>query len=116
MLVMDTLVGRFDRKLLCKTFGIEPDSFDKHRRNLAHGPNSHQRREAETEKCISAFLSGWEAINGNNPIPKPFRLCKQLKLQGIVTSPQLTKRIVNRIAIRNTIRYNISHIKKRGNL
>lgn len=115
MLAIDTLVGKFGRKLLCKTIDIEPDSFDKHRRNLTHGPNSYQRREEEIEKRISAFLSGWKAINGNNPIPKPFRLCKQLKLQGIVTRPQLIKRIVT--VLRYAIQYDIMcHIKKRGDL
>lgn len=96
MLVMDTLADRFDRKLLCKVFDINPDSFSKHRRNLAHGPNSHKRREAEIEKAITSILGAFRAFNPQATI-SPTQLCRALAGMNIVTSPQLVSRILKRV-------------------
>ena len=101
MLVMDGIYGLFTTKALCAVFGVATKSFRQHRKNLAKGPNGHVRREKEIASAVETVLAAHRTMREtfDLPAPGPYVICRALRNIGIVTSPLLVRRILERKAV-----------------
>lgn len=101
MLLMDGIYGFFETKALCEVFGVATASFRKHRQNLAKGPNGHVRREKEIEATVETVLAAHRTMREMFDLPPlgSYVICRALRNIGIVTSPHLVRRILERKAI-----------------
>ena len=97
MLAIDSLLERFKATDLCRAFAVSQASFTKHRQILAKGDNSHKRHENEIAEAIALIRSAEELIHPQTVSPGPYTICTVLRRNGVVTSPQLVRRILNRM-------------------
>ena len=98
MLAMDMVRDKFDAADLCAAFGVSMDSYTKHQKIVAKGPNSHKQREAKFESMLrSVFQVLGTLMPGVEACVTPTQLSKMLSAKGIKTSPQMMRRILNNI-------------------
>lgn len=98
MNLMDRLADDFPNGILCKAFGISPNSYRKHCAARGRGSTVHERHEKEIEEAVRSLFQMTRNLFPDLPIGfTPIKLCRILRRGGFVTSPQLVNRILKRI-------------------
>ena len=65
LLAMDMVTDRFDAADLCAAFEVSMDSYTKHRKIVAKGPNSYQQRETEIEGILRSVFQVTQSMMPN---------------------------------------------------